>query len=135
MSDGSSVPTNQVVHQMREGLRAAQRLQAQYDAVGWRIQEPSWAKARHMLYHLLNAIAELAQFVESAEHAEQEGRGPTSDDFRMTLAERPRLAADLVFHAAQIANLQAIDLGEQLVDLWRLNATKFAPDSEFARLS
>jgi len=133
MSDDES--TARLVQQLRDGLAAAQQLQSRYDEVGWRIQEPSWAKTRHLLYHLLRAVTDLALLVESAEHAEEQGNPPTSDEFSTLLAEHSHIAAELVFHASQVANLQGIDLGEQLISVWKRNASTFAPNSEFANLA
>ena len=117
------------------GMRSAQLLQAAYDDVGWRIQEPSWAKTRHMLYHLMKVTAELAVLVEAVEHAEDDGDTTSSTEFNLQLREHRHPAADLDFHAAQIANLANVDLGAELVQLWARNAERFAPDSAFADIS
>ncbi|MGR6998874.1 hypothetical protein ACU686_13225 [Yinghuangia aomiensis] len=116
------------------GAAAIQRLQDEYDDVGWRIQEPSWAKARHLLYHLLSATTELALLVEEVEHAEERGEAVSSDDFNKVLAEHSGISAHLLFHAAQIANMSGADLGKELVRLHAGNAKRFAPDSAFGQL-
>lgn len=116
------------------GGAAIQELQAAYDEVGWRIQEPTWAKARHLLYHLMSATTELALLVEEVEHAVDRGETVSSDEFNKTIAEHASICAHLVFHAAQIANLADANLGTELVKLHHGNAQRFAPDSEFARL-
>lgn len=116
------------------GGSAIQQLQAAYDEVGWRIQEPSWAKARHLLYHLLSATTELALLVEEVEHAEDRGETVTSDEFIKTISEHASVSAHLLFHAAQIANMAGADLGAELVKLHHGNAQRFAPDSGFAQL-
>jgi hypothetical protein len=117
-----------------KGLQAVQRLQAAYDEVGWRIKEPTWAKARHMLYHLLASTAELAALVESVEHAEESGSVVTSAEFNAKLEQHALLAAEYVLHGAQIAEMAGADLGELVVAVWGRNARTFAPDSAFAEL-
>jgi hypothetical protein len=117
-----------------EGLVALCRLQALYDEVGWRIQEPSWAKTRHIMLHLMKVTAHVAGLVESVEHAEERGDPPTSEAFRAVLQEHRRVAADLAFHAAQLANLGDFDLADEVRALYRENAARFAPDSPFADL-
>ncbi|MDP8931856.1 MAG: hypothetical protein M3O70_25620 [Actinomycetota bacterium] len=116
------------------GLRAIQRLQAAYDDVGWRIQEPSWAKARHLLYHLVSITATLSRLVEEVEHQQEVGAAPGSEEFGTTLAERADVAGQLVFHAAQISTLAGTDLGVLLPMAWRRAAERFAPDSPFASI-
>lgn len=116
------------------GLSAVQRLQAAYDEVGWRIQEPSWAKARHLLYHLVSITATLSRLVEEVEHEEERGAAPSSDEFSATLAERADVAGQLVFHAAQIATIAGADLGSLVPIAWRRAAERFAPDSPFASI-
>lgn len=116
------------------GLQAVQRLQAAYDEVGWRVQDPSWAKARHILYHLVSATAKVSSLIEGVEHAVERGVTPSSEEFSTTLGEHSRLAAELVFHGAQLANIAGDDLGTLLQTLWRENAQRFAPDSVFAAL-
>ena len=116
------------------GLRAVQRLQAAYDDVGWRIQEPSWAKARHLLYHLVSITATLSRLVEDVEHQEDSGSAPGSEEFGATLADNADVAGQLVFHAAQIATIASADLGALLPMAWRRSAERFAPDSPFASI-
>lgn len=116
------------------GLAALCQLQRLYDEVGWQIQEPSWAKTRHIMLHLMKVTAVIARLVESVEHAEASGEPPTGEAFRGVLHERRRLAADLVFHAAQLANLGEFDLADEVRGLYRENAATFAPESPFADL-
>jgi hypothetical protein len=116
------------------GASAIQQLQEEYDRVGWQIKDPTWAKSRHLLYHLLSATTELALLVEDAEHAEVRGEIVTSEDFNKKLAEHRGISANLLFHAAQIANMSGLDLGAELVRLQAKNAQRFAPGSAFAQL-
>lgn len=116
------------------GAAAIQALQARYDEVAWDVREPAWAKARHLLLHLLAAASELARSVEEVEHAQQRGSEVSSEEFRAALAARPELGAKLLFHAAQVATLSGVDLGAELVRLHARGAARFAPGSAFARL-
>lgn len=117
------------------GASAIQQLQDEYDKVGWQIKDPTWAKSRHLLYHLLSATTELALLIEDVEHAEVRGEVVSSEDFNNKLAEHRGISANLLFHAAQIANMSGIDLGAELVRLQARNAQRFAPDSAFAQLT
>lgn len=116
------------------GAAAIQRLQAEYDVVAWQIQAPGWAKARHLLYHLLAVTSELARIVERLEHAQHGGEAVTEDEFTTALAARADLAAKLAFHAAQVANLAGTDLGTALLRLQIGGAQRLAPSSVFALL-
>lgn len=134
VSSESDAPLDQLLDLAKEGLAALCQLQALYDEVGWRIQDPSWAKTRHIMLHLMKVTADVARLVESVEHADERGEPPTSEAFRTVLHERRRLAADLAFHAAQLANLGGFDLADEVRALYRDNAATFAPDSPFAAL-
>lgn len=116
------------------GLEAVQELQRRYDEVGWRIEEPSWAKVRHVLLHLTKINAQIAKLVEKVEHAEDEGSPPTSAEFARELSDHANLGSDLLFHAAQFANLSGYSLSEELRRLYRTNSARFAPNSPFATL-
>lgn len=117
-----------------DGLRSVQGLQRAYDSVGWRLQEPTWAKTRHLLYHLVAIVNELAVLIEAVEHAADDDILVSSEDFRVTLAAHSTVPGHLVFHAAQLANIAGTHLGEELMRVWAENARRFAPTSEFARL-
>lgn len=131
----TSAALTDLVSDASSGLRSVCELQARYDEVGWRIQDPSWAKARHVMLHLMKITADLAGIVETVEHADERGEPPTSEAFNAVLHEHRRLAADLVFHAAQLANLAEFDIGAELVELYVTNAGRFAPNSEFVALA
>jgi NTP pyrophosphatase (non-canonical NTP hydrolase) len=130
-----SSPLPQLIDELSTGLRALRVLQRRYDDVGWRIEEPSWAKARHVLLHLVSITAELAKLIENVEHAEERGEVPSSGTFVGALYEHRRMVADMLFHAAQFANMADLDLAEELQNLYATNASRFAPDSEFASLA
>ena len=120
----------------RSALRVAQQLQLEYDAVGWQIQEPSYAKTRHITFHLLNATAALGRLVEHVEHVQPEADGSSvENDFDNALAANGRISATLLFHALQLATLSQADVGEELLRLYRANAERFARDSPFAEIS
>jgi hypothetical protein len=116
-----------------KGLAATQELQARYDAVGWQIQDPPYAKVRHMLLHLMKITADVAAMVEHVEHSVQNNvsSDTITDEFAAALQERADISGHLLFHAAQFANLGNYDLSEQLVRIYSQNARRFAPDSEF----
>lgn len=132
MDDNDRIRT--LIEAAISGVSAVQALQDEYDQVGWRIQEPTWAKARHLLYHLMSATTELALLVEGVEHAEERGEVVSSAKFNEELAEHASISANLLFHAAQIANMSGLDLGAELVRLYCGNAQRFAPDSAFGRM-
>jgi NTP pyrophosphatase (non-canonical NTP hydrolase) len=134
-SNVEELTAQNLVQELVSALGIVRSAQAGYDAVGWRIQEPSWAKARHLLYHLLSATTEVALLVEEAEHAEERGEPLDSSDFNQRLASRAEIPATLLFHAAQLANLADLDLGLELARLYHRNAQRFAPDSMFAALA
>ena len=71
---------------MSTGLQALRVIQRRYDDVGWRIEEPSWAKTRHVLLHLVSITAELAKMIESVEHADERGEVPSSEAFKSVLS-------------------------------------------------
>lgn len=119
------------------GLAAVQDLQAQYDIVGWQIKDPEYAKIRHVLLHLMKITADVAAIVEHVEHSVHNGVDPSEieRDFASTIKDRSDIAGDLLFHAAQFANLGEYDLADQLVGVYARNASRFAPESAFADLS
>jgi len=118
------------------GAIATQALQARYDTVGWQIKDPSYAQVRHMLLHLMKITADVAALVEHVEHSVQNGidAAEIDSDFAKVLEERADIGGDLLFHAAQFANLGGYNLTEELVKIYSRNSKRFAPDSEFAEL-
>lgn len=133
-SHTSTGTLEELLKRVMDGGEALRELQNAYDEVGWRIQEPSWAKARHLLYHLLAVTSKLALMVEEVEHAEERGEVTTSDDFNKAIAQQADICAVLVFHATQLANMGDVDLGSELGRMYQRNAQRFAPESAFARL-
>lgn len=122
--------------QVRQTLSELQYLQRKYDEVGWRVSEPPWRKARHVLLHLTAVSAEIAAVIEQLEHAEDDGTPPAELDERFSeLMARPtRLAADLVMHGLQLATLLDRDIGELIIARYRGNAARFAPGSVFEQV-
>lgn len=130
----NGVALEDLVRSVVAGGAAIREIQGRYDDVGWRIQEPTWAKARHLLYHLLAATTELALLVEEVEHGEERGDVVSSEEFNALVAKHPSICATLVFHAAQLANMADLDLGAELSRMYHRNAQRFAPETPFASL-
>lgn len=129
--------TTSLISDARATLDTVQELQRRYDDVGWQIQEPSYAKVRHVLLHLMKITAEVARLVENVEHSVHNGVADEeiSKQFAKSLNERTDIAGDLLFHAAQFANLGNYALSEALIGIYSRNAKQFAPESEFAGLA
>lgn len=123
--------------QAAKGLTAVCELQARYDVVGWQITSPEYAKIRHVLLHLMKITADVAAIVEHVEHSVHNEVDPEeiARDFATTVKDRGDIAGDLLFHAAQFANLGNYDLADQLVQVYARNAKRFAPDTPFAEMS
>ncbi len=97
-------------------LREVQDGQRQYDEVFWQHQgPPNLIKIRHILLHLMETTGRVATWVEAAEHG---GSEPATD----ILANK--VTPDLLFHAAQLANVLNVDLGAVYVTRIDNNATK-----------
>lgn len=125
-----------LVHSAKVALADAQELQVRYDAVGWQIQRPSYAKARHIMLHLVNVTASLGRLVEHVEHVEHSTDGSTLEaDFTEVMAGNGQISASVLFHALQLAALSNVNVGEELVALYQTNAKMFAPESDFATIS
>jgi len=114
------------------GLRALQDLQGRYDDEMWDISDPVFSKLRHIHMHLSSTIGKLARAIEPADH--QDHRSELVEIRSLNDAISP-LVADLLIHAAQISSALGQDLPELLMDRYRRNALRFAPESEFAKLS
>ena len=125
-----------LIEEARQGLAAAQQLQDRYDAVGWQIKDSSFTKVRHMLYHLMKVTADVAALVENVEHALYDGTSSeqAARDFDEVMKERSDLGGELLFLAAQLANLGQSNLADETVKIYGRNAQRFAPNSEFADL-
>ncbi len=124
-----------LVSELDAGLLAGAGLQAAYDAIGWRISEPAMAKARHLMYHTLRAITELAVIVEAAEHSEESGNTMSNDEFQAVISENSQIVGALLMHAFQIANLGGYSASEAYRTVLAKSARRFAPDSGFVNIA
>ena len=111
------------------GLRSLQALQRRYDDEMWDIDDPIFAKIRHIQLHLSITVGKLARALEPLDHREH--RDEQIDLADLTDALGPVLA-DLVMHAAQLANAVGEGLPGALRARYQQNAKRFAPSSAFA---
>lgn len=123
-----SAPIN-LLSTVDDGLAALQSLQAKYDQAMWDVDEPAFSKLRHIHVHLSITTGKLARALEPLDHRAYHGEPvPVSE-----LADELRpVLADLLMHAAQLANELHIELAEALRSRYRHNAARFAPESSFA---
>jgi len=122
---------NDLAEETAVGLRALQDLQRCYDDEMWDISEPAFSKLRHIHIHLSNTIGKLARALEPLDH--QDHRYETVD-IQFLNDEIAPLIGDLLIHATQISSALGQDLSATLIDRYRRNAQRFAPESEFAKL-
>ena len=108
------------------GLRALQDMQAIYDADMWEITDPKFANLRHIHLHLAIVVGKMARLLEPQDHRAYSGNTVQELDPDEVRA----IIADLLIHAAQIANIQSLDLGGALTERYRRNALRFAPTSK-----
>jgi hypothetical protein len=113
------------------GLRSLQDVQKIYDNDMWEIEDPAFANLRHVHLHLSVTVGKLAKVVEPNDHKNYRSE---QVDVPSLSEELSPVLADLLMHAAQIANMLGADLGEMLVSRYKQNAARFAPDSEFAKI-
>jgi hypothetical protein len=111
-----------------EGLCALQRLQVKYDQEMWDIDDPVFAKLRHIHLHLSVTIGKLARALEPADHRVHQEHDIGLADIRDEVAP---VLADLLMHTAQIANALDCELPGALRARYRRNASRFAPESVF----
>jgi hypothetical protein len=111
--------------QVVAGLRALQTAQARYDADMWDISDPKFANLRHIQLHLAITVGKLAKLLEPQDHRAYKGQ----EVEQLDPDEVCPIVADLLIHAAQIANIQSLDLGQTLAERYRRNALRFAPQS------
>jgi hypothetical protein len=111
-----------------DGLRAVQQIQQLYDDDMWDIDHPVHSKVRHIHIHLSTTVGRLASLIEPADHDAFHGRDSAPPDS----SAAAKLVADLVMHAAQLANAYGLDLDSALTLRYRNNAKRFAPGSAFA---
>jgi hypothetical protein len=110
-----------------DGLRVLQQIQQLYDNDMWDIDHPVHSKVRHVHIHLSATVGRIASLIEPADHDAFHGRDGTASDSRAG-----SLVADLVMHAAQLANTYGLELDSALALRYRNNAHRFAPGSDFA---
>jgi hypothetical protein len=113
------------------GLRALQDLQRCYDEEMWDISDPAFSKLRHIHMHLSNTIGKFARALEPLDHRDHRSE---TVDIQSLNDEIVPLIGDLLIHAAQISSALGQDLSATLIDRYRGNAQRFAPESEFAKL-
>jgi hypothetical protein len=116
---------------MKGGLTSLQSAQALYDEDMWDITDPAFAKLRHIHLHLSNTVGKLAKLVEPLDHQVHAGAPIECTELADELAP---IVADLMMHSAQIANLSSGDMGAWLIGRYKQNASRFAPESAFARM-
>jgi hypothetical protein len=116
--------------QCQTGLRALQQIQSRYDDDMWDIDHPAHSKVRHIHIHLSTTVGRLASLVEPADHDAFHGREST--DSVSNLGSVANIVADLVMHAAQLANCYGLELDSALARRYRNNAQRFAPTSAFS---
>jgi hypothetical protein len=112
------------------GLKALQQIQHRYDDDMWDIDHPTHAKVRHVHIHLSTTVGRLASLIEPADHDACHGR--ESADNPADPGAVANLVADLLMHAAQLANCYDLELDSALARRYRNNAQRFAPTSAFA---
>jgi len=120
-----------LTHKAAMGLRALQDLQRLYDDEMWDISDPAFSKLRHIHIHLSNTIGKFARAIEPLDHHDHRSEGI---DIQFINEAIGPLVADLLIHAGQISSVLERDLPEMLIDRYRHNALRFAPQSDFANL-
>jgi len=82
----------------------------------------------------MRTAADFAKIAEHNDHAEDEGHPVSNEELQRILEEKGLVVAELAFSLLQVLELGDIDLATALHDLYRRNASHFAPDSSFAAL-
>lgn len=127
----SSGEVSRLLDNAEAGLAAVQQLQRIYDDAMWDIEDPLFSKLRHIHLHLSITVGKVAKLVEPLDHEDHRG---DSVDLRSVRDDLAPLVADLLIHAAQIANIADGDLRSWIEERFKKNAARFAPESEFAKL-
>lgn len=122
---------NDLAEEAAAGLRALQDLQRCYDDEMWDISDPAFSKLRHIHMHLSNTIGKFARALEPLDHQDHRSESVDTQSLNDEIAP---LIGDLLIHAAQISSALGQDLSATLIDRYRRNAQRFAPESEFAKL-
>lgn len=122
---------NRLLDEMTSGLKALQATQKLCDNDMWDIDDPAFAKLRHIHIHLSATVGKLAKLVEPNDHLSHRGETVDVDVLENDLGP---ILADLMMHAAQVANILDGDLAEMLKARYKKNAGRFAPGSTFASI-
>jgi hypothetical protein len=96
----------------------------------WDIDHPAHAKVRHIHIHLSTTVGRLASLIEPADHDACHGRESAGSDADPGAVAN--IVADLLMHAAQLANCYGLELDSALARRYRNNAQRFAPTSAFS---
>lgn len=123
-----------LIADVKTGLRALQQVQELYDSDLWAIQTPPFAKFRHVAIHISILAGELAKLCEQWEHQSINQEG-CSIDISSKAENIAPWVADLMIHAGQLANITNQDLYSSLVSRFERNARKFLPSSKFSQLT
>lgn len=129
-ADGTA-EVNAQFREVETALCRLQTLQDTYDQEMWDINSPGFSKLVHIHLHLSKTIGRLAAALEPMDH--QLHHDGEVDVHAINDVIEP-IMADLVLHAAQLANLIGKDLGAALRSRYQSNAARFAPESVFATL-
>jgi hypothetical protein len=122
---------NDLFDEVTVGLGALQDLQVKYDEEMWDINDPVFDKLRHIHIHLSVTVGKLARVLEPADHRIHKGEEDSPTDMRDALEP---VLADLLMHAAQVANAVGSELPEALRARYRRNASRFAENSAFTSI-
>jgi hypothetical protein len=115
---------------IRAGTTNLCKLQKAYDEEAWEIQNPAWAKLRHVSIHLNIVSGRLATICERADH-QQHAKQPSVLADETDLASK--IIADLTYHASQIAEVFQLDMADCIINRYRDNSARFCPGSEIAK--
>jgi hypothetical protein len=119
-----------VIETSASGLTQAQRLQREYDEVGWRVDDSAADKYRHIMLHLARTLGLLAGVAEQHDHRLDAGDVVTDQQVADDIEAEIGRIADLVSYAAQVATIANKDLGAVFLQRLADNAARWAPGSE-----
>lgn len=119
---------------VEKGFAALQKVQDLYDSDLWAINSPPFAKYRHVVIHISVLAGELSKLSEALEH--QTTTKDISDINLQPYHDKiTPWIADLLLHAAQLANLANQAMYPLLVNRIKANALRFGPNSRFGQIS
>lgn len=128
MEKKAKIDENQI---MQSGC-AISEIQKRYDEVAWEIDKSEIDKLIHIHLHLSRTIGKLATICENIDHKRRVSDVSISDiEDKLTIRD---ISADLIHHSSQISNLFGYELGSVVLDRYRRNSLRFAPDSEFSEI-